>query len=139
MHPMDEEMRRCVDDCLACHRVCLTAASQHCLDVGGRHVEPRHMRLMLACVEICPVGIEHVPIINQMRRALVEKGDMLAPALADQFRRTPCPRQQVAIAPALSVAHQANTIGGGLGRHLEEQGNIHWSCVNPMQGGVWRP
>jgi hypothetical protein len=28
-------------------------ASQHCLDVGGKHVEPRHMRLMLACAEIC--------------------------------------------------------------------------------------
>jgi Fe-S oxidoreductase/nitrate reductase gamma subunit len=28
----------------------------------------------MACVEICPVGIEHVPIINQMRRALVERG-----------------------------------------------------------------
>jgi Domain of Unknown Function (DUF326) len=53
MHPMDEEMRRCVDDCLACHRVCLTTLSQHCLDVGGRHVEPRHTRLMLACAEIC--------------------------------------------------------------------------------------
>jgi Fe-S oxidoreductase len=30
----------------------------------------------MACVEICPVGIEHVPMINQMRRALVERGDM---------------------------------------------------------------
>jgi Fe-S oxidoreductase len=30
----------------------------------------------MACVEICPVGIEHVPIINQMRRQLVERGDM---------------------------------------------------------------
>ena len=28
----------------------------------------------MACVEICPVGIEHVPIINQMRRHLVERG-----------------------------------------------------------------
>jgi hypothetical protein len=53
MHPMDQEMRRCVDDCLACHRVCLTTLSQHCLDVGGKHVEPRHTRLMLACAEIC--------------------------------------------------------------------------------------
>ena len=53
MHPMDEEMRRCVDDCLACHRVCLTTLSQHCLDVGGKHIEPRHTRLMLACAEIC--------------------------------------------------------------------------------------
>ncbi len=53
MHPMDQEMRRCVDSCLECHRVCLTAASRHCLDVGGLHVEPHHMRLMLACAEIC--------------------------------------------------------------------------------------
>ncbi|HEY7197298.1 MAG TPA: heterodisulfide reductase-related iron-sulfur binding cluster [Gaiellaceae bacterium] len=30
----------------------------------------------MACVEICPVGIEHVPLINQMRRRLVENGEM---------------------------------------------------------------
>ena len=30
----------------------------------------------MACVEICPVGIEHVPMINQMRRQLVERGEM---------------------------------------------------------------
>jgi Fe-S oxidoreductase len=28
----------------------------------------------LACVEVCPVGIEHVPLIVGMRRALVDKG-----------------------------------------------------------------
>jgi Fe-S oxidoreductase len=30
----------------------------------------------MACVEICPVGIEHVPIINQFRRQLVERDEM---------------------------------------------------------------
>jgi Fe-S oxidoreductase len=30
----------------------------------------------MACVEICPVGIEHVPIINQLRRRLVDEGRM---------------------------------------------------------------
>ena len=29
-----------------------------------------------ACVEACPVGIEQAPIINQLRRRLVEEGDM---------------------------------------------------------------
>ena len=53
MRPMDEEMRQAADACLNCHRVCLTTFSQHCLDVGGPHVEPRHTRLMLACAEIC--------------------------------------------------------------------------------------
>jgi Domain of Unknown Function (DUF326) len=53
MRPMDQEMRRAADACLDCHRICLTTFSQHCLDVGGPHVEPRHTRLMLACAEIC--------------------------------------------------------------------------------------
>ena len=30
----------------------------------------------MACVQVCPVGIEHVPIINLLRRRLVEQGDM---------------------------------------------------------------
>jgi Fe-S oxidoreductase/nitrate reductase gamma subunit len=30
----------------------------------------------MACVEICPVGIEHVPMIVQMRRGLVDAGAM---------------------------------------------------------------
>ena len=33
-------------------------------------------RTCMACVEICPVGIEHVPIIVELRRALVEDGEM---------------------------------------------------------------
>ena len=53
MHHMSDEMRRCIDECLGCHRVCATEAAQHCLEAGGRHVEPRHFRLMLACAEIC--------------------------------------------------------------------------------------
>jgi len=33
-------------------------------------------RTCMACVEICPVAVEHVPIIVQMRRKLVEGGEM---------------------------------------------------------------
>ena len=33
-------------------------------------------RTCMACVEICPVAVEHVPIIVQMRRKLVEAGEM---------------------------------------------------------------
>lgn len=29
-----------------------------------------------ACVDICPVGIEHVPIINEVRRSLIDEGEM---------------------------------------------------------------
>ena len=33
-------------------------------------------RTCMACVEVCPVAVEHVPVIVQMRRKLVEEGQM---------------------------------------------------------------
>ena len=52
------------------------------LDIHGKDVGQVFMetlwscRTCLACVEICPVAVEHVPIIVQMRRNLVEQGIM---------------------------------------------------------------
>ena len=52
------------------------------LDIHGKDVGQVFMetlwscRTCLACVEICPVAVEHVPIIVQMRRNLVEQGMM---------------------------------------------------------------
>jgi len=41
-------------------------------------------RTCAACTEICPVGVEHLPMIVQMRRSLIEQGEfdsMLQPTL----------------------------------------------------------
>ncbi|CAM2170626.1 dimethylglycine catabolism B [Paraburkholderia sacchari] len=52
------------------------------LDVHGKGIGQVFMetvwscRTCMACVEICPVAVEHVPIIVQMRRKLVEEGEM---------------------------------------------------------------
>lgn len=48
-------------------------------DLVGNPIRPETVwacTQCMACVEICPVGIEHVPIINQLRRRLVERGEM---------------------------------------------------------------
>jgi hypothetical protein len=53
MHHTSPEMQACIDACLRCYQTCLGMASHHCLQGGGKHVEPEHFRLMLACAEIC--------------------------------------------------------------------------------------
>lgn len=50
---LNPEMQTCADECLRCHAVCLREAMNHCLETGGRHVEPDHFRLMMNCAEIC--------------------------------------------------------------------------------------
>jgi hypothetical protein len=50
---MNSQMEACIDNCLTCHQICLREAMTHCLEVGGKHIEPAHFRLMINCAEIC--------------------------------------------------------------------------------------
>lgn len=49
---MDEQMQTCIQECLACHRICLETVT-YCLEQGGRHADLDHIRLLLDCAEIC--------------------------------------------------------------------------------------
>jgi len=60
---LSSEMSRCVDICLSCYRTCLQTAMDHCLEMGGEHVEPKHFRLMMTCAEICRTSA-HVMLIG---------------------------------------------------------------------------
>ncbi len=53
MSHVSSEMQSCIDECLRCYQTCLGMASAHCLPAGGKHIEPGHFRLMMACAEIC--------------------------------------------------------------------------------------
>ncbi|AKQ69083.1 Ferredoxin [Myxococcus hansupus] len=48
----DTELSQCIEDCLACQRVCLETLT-YCLGKGGRHAEAKHLRLLMDCAEIC--------------------------------------------------------------------------------------
>jgi hypothetical protein len=49
---MTAEMRECIQNCLDCYRICVET-THHCLTLGGKHAEARHIGLMQACAEIC--------------------------------------------------------------------------------------
>jgi hypothetical protein len=51
-HQISQEVRRCIDDCLECYSIC-TETVDHCLELGGKHAEPKHIRLLLDCAKIC--------------------------------------------------------------------------------------
>lgn len=91
MHQMSSEMRACIDDCLRCYSACVEHAMTHCLEVGGKHTEPEHFRLLIACAEICRtsahfmlMGSPHhkhvcrecVEICDECARSCEQVGDM---------------------------------------------------------------
>jgi hypothetical protein len=48
----------CIEQCRRCQLVCLHMATGHCLQKGGPHVEPEHLRTMLACAAVCGTAAE---------------------------------------------------------------------------------
>src|SRR5258705_1414231 len=60
---MPEERSRCSETSLSCNKTCLSTAMNHCLETGGKHVEPAHFRLMMACAEMCRTSA-HFMLIN---------------------------------------------------------------------------
>lgn len=53
MKLLDENMKNCIEMCNGCHDECETVLFQHCVKMGGKHVEEKHVRLMADCIEIC--------------------------------------------------------------------------------------
>ena len=53
MDMFSPDASNCIEACLKCYASCLGMASNHCLKLGGAHVEQEHFRLMLACAEVC--------------------------------------------------------------------------------------
>ncbi|WP_242345178.1 four-helix bundle copper-binding protein [Anaeromyxobacter terrae] len=49
---MDEQMRRCIQECLSCFSVCEQTLA-HCLKKGGKHAAADHVKLLMDCAESC--------------------------------------------------------------------------------------
>ena len=57
MHAPSREMQECIDNCLNCHAICVQTAA-HCLEMGGKHAAPEHIRLLQDCAQICATSAD---------------------------------------------------------------------------------
>jgi len=59
IHEIAPELERCIDECMRCYAVCVSTA-QYCLQQGGAHAEPSHVRVLLDCAEICRTSADYM-------------------------------------------------------------------------------
>lgn len=52
MNLIDPAVRRCIDECVRCHEVCLSTVA-YCLEQSGQHAGESHITLLLDCADIC--------------------------------------------------------------------------------------
>lgn len=58
-HHAIEEMDRCIQICQDCHALC-TRTIRHCLDLGGRHATPEHIRSLADCAQMCQINVDYM-------------------------------------------------------------------------------
>jgi hypothetical protein len=87
MHHMDPKMKACIENCLNCYQACLGAAMTHCLHVGGKHTEPKHFRLMMACAEICRTSAHFMLIGSEHHRHVCRECAEICRECADDCER----------------------------------------------------
>jgi hypothetical protein len=57
MNLIDPEVRRCIDECVRCHEVCLSTIP-YCLERGGEHAAEEHITRLLDCSNICQTSAD---------------------------------------------------------------------------------
>jgi hypothetical protein len=54
---VSDDMQLCIQNCLMCHQSCEQMIA-HCLNKGGRHATPNHIRLLQDCADICEMSAD---------------------------------------------------------------------------------
>jgi hypothetical protein len=54
---MSPEMEQCIKACEECHHICVETM-MYCLQIGGKHAEASHIRLLNDCIQICHLSTD---------------------------------------------------------------------------------
>lgn len=53
MNQLSQQIQDAIAGLQHCHAICHAMALTHCLEMGGEHARPQHLRLMLDCASLC--------------------------------------------------------------------------------------
>ena len=68
--PLPSNVVSCIDQCRQCQLVCLNQVTGHCLEKGGRHTEPEHVRTMLVCAWVCGLAADVMSTNSTLHRQI---------------------------------------------------------------------
>jgi hypothetical protein len=68
-HHTNPAFHDCIEQCWSCRDTCQSILFNYCLEQGGHHVAPPHVRLMMDCVQICQASADFMTRNSQMHAA----------------------------------------------------------------------
>ena len=81
------EKQQSIQACWDCRNECQETLFNVCLDMGGRHVEERHVKLMLDCIAICQTAADCMIRHSSMYDVICSACATICEACADSCER----------------------------------------------------
>ncbi|WP_213454829.1 four-helix bundle copper-binding protein [Rhizomonospora bruguierae] len=78
----DDVTTQAIDDTLECSRIC-EETLPYCLQQGGRHVEPEHIKLLMDCADICRTAAAFMQRVSRYHTEVCRLCAMICQACAD--------------------------------------------------------
>ncbi len=83
MYHDNEQRKESIQACWNCRNVCQDTLFNICLDMGGRHVEERHVKLMTDCIAICQMAADFMTRRSSMYDAICSACAKICKACAE--------------------------------------------------------
>jgi hypothetical protein len=72
MNQLSQKVRETIQALQQCHAICQSMAMTHCLEMGGEHARPQHLRLMLDCAGLCAFTADALGRKSQFHNRLAQ-------------------------------------------------------------------
>jgi hypothetical protein len=72
MNQISHHAHDALDALAHCHQTCHSMAMVHCLELGGEHARPQHLRLMLDCADVCATTADFIGRKSQFHTRISE-------------------------------------------------------------------
>jgi len=66
----DPGMHDCIQACWTCRDICQATLYNYCMEQGGHHAEPAHVRLMADCIQICQTSADFMTRNSELHEAV---------------------------------------------------------------------
>lgn len=83
----DPHLEKCLSACQECHDKCEHMFYQHCLELGGKHVEAEHAKLMADCAQICRTAADFMQRGSPRHAAICQVCADICDTCADDCER----------------------------------------------------
>lgn len=106
----------CIQACWSARHMCQKTLFGHCLQMGGDHMGPAHVELMISCMEICQAAADAMTRSSPLHTSVAAACANVCEACADSCDSImcgdePCPEMQRCADGCRACAHACRTMG----------------------------